>query len=58
MVRLIILGINEIARLQFENMFAHYQLQVDFLEKLIVQLDKMGDQPSDTLSEGFQKYFE
>lgn len=50
--------INEIAKLQFENMFAHYQLQIDFIEKLIVQLDKMGDHPSDSLSEGFQKYFE
>lgn len=50
--------INEIAKLQFENMFAHYQLQIDFIEKLIVQLDNMGDQPSDSLSEGFQKYFE
>ncbi|MHC0039718.1 PadR family transcriptional regulator [Pseudoneobacillus sp. C159] len=49
-------ALDAIAKLQFENMFDHYRLQIDFLKKLMEQL-KLTVQPS-MKKEDFNKYFE
>lgn len=52
------IALNKIARLQFENMFAHYELQINFIEKLTIELQN-NDGSETKLTEGdFQKYFE
>ncbi|MBY0121514.1 PadR family transcriptional regulator [Bacillus sp. S/N-304-OC-R1] len=51
-------SLNEIAKLQFENMFSHYHLQIDFLEKLIAILEKTDGEQADSITQDFQKYFE
>jgi DNA-binding PadR family transcriptional regulator len=48
--------LDAIAKLQFENMFAHYQLQIDFLEKLMQEL--MLKEQLEIKKEDFDKYFE
>lgn len=50
--------LNGIARLQFENMYAHYELQIDFIEKLIAQLKTAESSEPKLTDEDFQKYFE
>lgn len=50
--------LNEIAKLQFDNMFSHYGLQIDFIEKLIAILEKTDGEQSNSMTEDFQKYFE
>ncbi|MFT4415577.1 helix-turn-helix transcriptional regulator [Fredinandcohnia humi] len=50
--------LDEIAKLQFENMFAHYELQVTFIQKLINQLKTMEDTDPKISPEDFDKYFD
>lgn len=49
--------LNAIAKLQFENMYAHYQLQIDFIEKLVYQIENNDEEDTTITSEQFQKYF-
>lgn len=51
-------ALNEIAKLQFDNMFSHYGLQIDFIEKLIAILKKTDGEKAHSMTEDFQKYFE
>lgn len=50
--------LDAIAKLQFENMYAHYQLQIDFIQKLINPLQIIGDTQTKLTEEDFQKYFD
>lgn len=51
-------NLDGIAKLQFENMFAHYQLQIDFIDKLTHQLKTMEGNQTKLTAEDFQKYFD
>jgi DNA-binding PadR family transcriptional regulator len=50
--------IDVIARMQFENMFAHYQLQIDFIDQLVEQIEKMDEHQPNPTPDEFQKYFD
>lgn len=50
--------LDAIAKLQFENMFAHYQLQIDFISNLVDQIEKVDESRPNRTSDEFQKYFE
>ncbi|GGL61085.1 PadR family transcriptional regulator [Sporolactobacillus putidus] len=50
--------LDTIARLQFENMFDHCKLQIDFIQKLIDQMEQMDDRQTQSWNKDFQKYFD
>lgn len=50
--------LDPIANLQFENMFAHYQLQIDFIHKLTDQLKSQENVQTKLSADDLQKYFD
>lgn len=50
--------LDPIAKLQFENMFAHYLLQIDFIQKLMSQLKNQENGQTELRKEDLQKYFD
>ncbi|WP_462413074.1 PadR family transcriptional regulator [Neobacillus sp. Marseille-QA0830] len=50
--------IDPISKLQFENMFAHYELQIDFIQKLMSELKTQGKAQAKVTEDDLQKYFD
>ncbi|SOC08390.1 PadR family transcriptional regulator [Ureibacillus xyleni] len=50
--------LDPIAKLQFENMFNQYQLQIDFINKMISQLKTQENTQTKLTEEDLQKYFD
>ncbi|MCM3768604.1 PadR family transcriptional regulator [Neobacillus niacini] len=50
--------LDPIAKLQFDNMFAHYQLQIDFIQELMGQLKTLEKAQTKLTEEDLQKYFD
>ena len=46
--------LDEVTKLQFENLFAHYELQINFLNKLIEILPNQKNLPTDKIDEYFK----
>ncbi|MEL4026859.1 hypothetical protein [Lysinibacillus endophyticus] len=53
-----ILALIQFAKLQFENMFNHYQLQIDFINKMIEELKTQENAQTKLTKEDLQKYFD
>ncbi|MCP1146580.1 hypothetical protein MKZ01_17345 [Lysinibacillus endophyticus] len=52
------ISLDPIAKLQFENMFNHYQLQIDFINKMIEELKTQENAQTKLTKEDLQKYFD
>lgn len=50
--------VDGIMKLQFENMFSHYELQIDFINKLIHHLEQNGTGRVEAQEDSFEKFFE
>lgn len=50
--------VDALSRITFENMFQHYELQIDLVTKLLNEIEKEGEEQNPLSAEDLGKYFE